>query len=163
MTGAVNFDFTDDQQAIKRTAHDFLAARYKPETMRELAADERGFTDEQWRQLAELGWPGVVVPEDARRPRTRRRRAGRDPGGDGLRAGAVAVLLQHLRGAAAGRGRNPTSSARAGWRRWRRRELRGTLAVWDADAGWSPDHSEVESAGGTLSAHQDRGSRRGQR
>ena len=34
---AMNFDFTDDQQAIKRTAHDLLAQRFKPDTVRELA------------------------------------------------------------------------------------------------------------------------------
>ena len=45
----MNFEFTDDQQAIKRTAREFLAARYKSEVMRALAEDERGFTDEQWR------------------------------------------------------------------------------------------------------------------
>ena len=33
----MNFDFTDDQQAIKRTAKDFLAARFKPDRVRELA------------------------------------------------------------------------------------------------------------------------------
>src|ERR1700722_17699489 len=60
---AMNFDFTDDQRAIKRTAHDFLAARYKLETVRELAESERGFTDQQWHELSELGWPGVIVPE----------------------------------------------------------------------------------------------------
>jgi len=60
----MNFEFTDDQQAIKRTAREFLSARYKPETIRELAADERGFTDQQWSAVAELGWPGVIIPEE---------------------------------------------------------------------------------------------------
>jgi alkylation response protein AidB-like acyl-CoA dehydrogenase len=60
----MNFDFTDDQLAIKRTARDFLAARYRSDTIRELAASERGFTDEQWRELVELGWSGVIVPEE---------------------------------------------------------------------------------------------------
>ena len=41
----MNFEFTDDQRAIKRTANEFLAARYKLETVRSLAEDERGFTD----------------------------------------------------------------------------------------------------------------------
>ena len=45
----MNFDFTDDQHAIKRTAREFLAARYRLETVRGLAEDERGFTDQQWR------------------------------------------------------------------------------------------------------------------
>jgi len=31
-------------------------------------------------------------------------------------------------------------------------EARGTLAVWDEGAGWSPDRSEVESTNVTLSA-----------
>ena len=34
---AMNFDFSDDQQAIKRTARDLLAQRFKPDTVRELA------------------------------------------------------------------------------------------------------------------------------
>ena len=59
----MNFELSDDQRAIKRTAHEMLASRYSPETVRELAADERGFTDAQWQELSELGWPGVIVPE----------------------------------------------------------------------------------------------------
>ncbi len=61
----MNFGFSDDQQAIKRTARDFLAARYPLATVRKLAEDDRGFTDEQWQELVELGWPGVIVPEDS--------------------------------------------------------------------------------------------------
>ena len=33
----MNFDFNDDQRAIKRTAHDFLTARYPAATVRALA------------------------------------------------------------------------------------------------------------------------------
>jgi alkylation response protein AidB-like acyl-CoA dehydrogenase len=61
----MNFDLTDDQRAIQRTAKEFLAARYRPEEVRRLALeDDRGFTDEQWAQIAELGWPALVVPEE---------------------------------------------------------------------------------------------------
>ena len=60
----MNFDFSDDQHAIKRTAREFLEARYPLATVRRLAEDERGFTGEQWTQLAELGWPGVIIPEE---------------------------------------------------------------------------------------------------
>src|SRR5450755_1805030 len=74
---SLNFDFTDDQKAIKRTAHDFLAARYTSETIRELARDDRGFTDAQWQALVELGWPGVIVPEEH----------------DGLGLGAVELIV----------------------------------------------------------------------
>jgi alkylation response protein AidB-like acyl-CoA dehydrogenase len=59
----MNFDFTDDQQAIKSTAHDFLAARFKPEKLRELA--EKGEYDEAiWGEMCELGWPGIFIGEE---------------------------------------------------------------------------------------------------
>jgi alkylation response protein AidB-like acyl-CoA dehydrogenase len=58
----VNFDFTDDQQAIKSTAHDFLASRYKLETVRRLA--EAGEYDAGlWQEISELGWPGIFIAE----------------------------------------------------------------------------------------------------
>jgi alkylation response protein AidB-like acyl-CoA dehydrogenase len=60
----MHFDFTNDQQEIKRTARDFLAARYRFEEVRRLAQDERGFTDEQWREIVELGWPGIFAADD---------------------------------------------------------------------------------------------------
>jgi len=61
----MRFELTDDQQAIQQTARDFLASRYPAEEVRRLALeDERGFTDEQWNAIAELGWPALVIGED---------------------------------------------------------------------------------------------------
>jgi alkylation response protein AidB-like acyl-CoA dehydrogenase len=58
----MNFDYTDDQQAIKSTAKEFLAARYKPEKVRPLA--EAGeYDDALWKEMSELGWPGIFVDE----------------------------------------------------------------------------------------------------
>jgi alkylation response protein AidB-like acyl-CoA dehydrogenase len=54
----MNFELSDDQREIKRTAREFLAARYPWEEVRRLAvAEERGFTDAQWDEMVELGWP----------------------------------------------------------------------------------------------------------
>ena len=59
----MNFDFTDDQRSIKSTAKEFLAARYKPEKLRELA--EAGEYDPAiWDEMRELGWAGIFVDED---------------------------------------------------------------------------------------------------
>jgi alkylation response protein AidB-like acyl-CoA dehydrogenase len=139
----MNFGFTDDQQAIKRTARDFLEARYPAATMRRLAEDERGFTDEQWQELVELGWPGVIIPEES----------------DGLGLGTVelVVIAEEMGYALAPSPWFSTTCAAlmlvaAGTpeqrERWlgplARGEARGTLAVWDENAGWAPDHSEVE-------------------
>src|SRR4051812_7364818 len=79
----MRFELTDDQQAIQRTAKEFLADRYPAEEVRRLAIDdERGFTDEQWQAIAELGWPALVV--------------GEDDGGLGLGVVELAVLQEQL-------------------------------------------------------------------
>jgi alkylation response protein AidB-like acyl-CoA dehydrogenase len=79
----MRFELTDDQQAIQRTAREFLASRYPPEEIRRLAfEDERGFTDAQWAAIAELGWPALVV--------------GEDDGGLGLGVVELAVLQEQL-------------------------------------------------------------------
>jgi alkylation response protein AidB-like acyl-CoA dehydrogenase len=57
----MNFDLSDDQREIKRTAREFLAARYPLSEVRRLAVDdERGWTDEQWNEIVELGWPEIA-------------------------------------------------------------------------------------------------------
>src|SRR3954454_17958752 len=61
----MNFDLTDDQRSIQRTAREFLAAGYKPEEIRRLAYEtERGFTDEGWQRICKLGWPALLVDEE---------------------------------------------------------------------------------------------------
>ena len=58
----MNFDYSDDQQAIKSTAREFLASRFKLEKVRELA--EKGeYDDGLWGQISELGWPGIFIEE----------------------------------------------------------------------------------------------------
>jgi alkylation response protein AidB-like acyl-CoA dehydrogenase len=76
------FDLTDEQQAIKATAKDFLASRFKSERMREIAASEDGTDPEGWRQMAELGWTGLAVPEQW--------------GGQGLGIVDLAVLFEEM-------------------------------------------------------------------
>ena len=50
----MNFDFTDDQRAIKETARDLLANRFKLERVRELA-ESKAYADDAWREVCELG------------------------------------------------------------------------------------------------------------
>jgi alkylation response protein AidB-like acyl-CoA dehydrogenase len=77
----MNFDFSDDQQAIKRTAHDLLADRFKPDTVRELAEGER-YDDAHWSEIAELGWAGIAIEEAH--------------GGQGLGMVELAILAEEL-------------------------------------------------------------------
>jgi alkylation response protein AidB-like acyl-CoA dehydrogenase len=59
----MNFDFTDDQRSIKSTAKEFLAARYKPEKLRELAEGGE-YDDAIWDEMRELGWAGIFIDEE---------------------------------------------------------------------------------------------------
>jgi alkylation response protein AidB-like acyl-CoA dehydrogenase len=57
----MNFDLSEDQRTIKSTAREFLSARYPLAEVRRLALeDERGFTDAQWEEMVELGWPEIA-------------------------------------------------------------------------------------------------------
>lgn len=59
----MDFGLSDDQSDIKRTARELLAERSRPERVRELA--EAGSYDEAlWRELSDLGWPGIAVSAD---------------------------------------------------------------------------------------------------
>jgi alkylation response protein AidB-like acyl-CoA dehydrogenase len=76
------FDLTDEQQAIKQTAHDFLASRFKSERLREIAASDSGFDESGWKEMAELGWAGLALPEEW--------------GGQGLGIVDLAVLFEEM-------------------------------------------------------------------
>jgi len=76
------FDLTDEQAAIKATAHDFLAARFKSERVREVAASADGLDEAGWKEMAELGWTGLALPEEW--------------GGQGLGIVELAVLFEQL-------------------------------------------------------------------
>jgi alkylation response protein AidB-like acyl-CoA dehydrogenase len=77
----MDFGFSEDQRTIKATARELLANRSPFEAVR--AAAEAGRQDEAlWRELCELGWPGIAV--------------GEEHGGQGLGAVELAVLLEEL-------------------------------------------------------------------
>jgi alkylation response protein AidB-like acyl-CoA dehydrogenase len=59
----VDFGLTDDQREIQRTARELLGTRAKPERVREHAESGRMDT-ELWRELCELGWPGIAISEE---------------------------------------------------------------------------------------------------
>ena len=92
----MRFDFNDEQGEIKGTAKQFIASRFKPDKVRELA--EAGtYDDALWTEVSELGWPGIAIARGVRRPGPRHGRAGRALRGARLRLRAAAVPLQRRR------------------------------------------------------------------
>jgi len=77
----MDFGLTDDQREIQRTARELLAERAKPERVREHAEESR-FDAVLWRELSELGWPGIAVAEEH--------------GGQGLGRIELSILCEEL-------------------------------------------------------------------
>lgn len=77
----MDFGFNDEQREIKDTARQFLADRFKPEVVRELAEAGR-YDDELWQEVCELGWPGIAVSADE--------------GGQGLGIVELAILCEEI-------------------------------------------------------------------
>src|SRR5713101_629033 len=50
------------QQLLVASARDFLRRHYPLDQVPRLALDAQGFDDKLWRLMAELGWPGLLVP-----------------------------------------------------------------------------------------------------
>jgi alkylation response protein AidB-like acyl-CoA dehydrogenase len=77
----MNFDFSEDQHEIKRTARDLLGSRSTLAKVRE-AAESKAYDPALWGELVELGWPGIAIAEEH--------------GGQGLGAVELAILCEEL-------------------------------------------------------------------
>jgi alkylation response protein AidB-like acyl-CoA dehydrogenase len=119
----MNFDLTEDQREIRRTARDFLASRYTPETIRAIALD--GQPDPHWDAIVELGWPDVAE----------------------LGIVELAVVAEQLGYALAP---SPLAAHWAAKLLHPELEGRGTVAQWDADGGADPEVSTLRADGSSL-------------
>lgn len=61
---AIDIALDHDQQALQRSAADLFRARSPIETVRALEAGDIGYSPELWREMAELHWLGITIPEE---------------------------------------------------------------------------------------------------
>src|SRR2546426_9115211 len=75
---------SNEQQMLRESARGFLAERAPVAHLRKLrdTRDETGFSRELWRGFAEMGWAGVLIPEEL--------------GGVGLGYVEAGVLLEEM-------------------------------------------------------------------
>lgn len=59
----MDFGLNETQELIRASAAEFLADRSPSDFVRAMAADERGYTEDFWHEIAELGWLGLTIPE----------------------------------------------------------------------------------------------------
>jgi alkylation response protein AidB-like acyl-CoA dehydrogenase len=60
----MDFSFTEEQDMLRISARDFLAKECPKSRVREMANDDRGYDLQVWHRMAELGWMGLVLPEE---------------------------------------------------------------------------------------------------
>jgi len=78
----MDFGFSEEQEMLRQSVREFLEAECPMTYVRQMMEDERGFSDEQWRKMAELGWTGLIVPEQY--------------GGAGLNMVDMVVVLEEM-------------------------------------------------------------------
>jgi alkylation response protein AidB-like acyl-CoA dehydrogenase len=59
----MDFNFSDEQRQLKDSVERFVRDQYAFDKWRKTVTTEEGYREENWRQIAELGWLGVAVPE----------------------------------------------------------------------------------------------------
>jgi alkylation response protein AidB-like acyl-CoA dehydrogenase len=140
----MDFALTSDQTLLKNSARAFLDEHMKPATVRLLWDDPRGESETLWKEMAQLGWLGLSLPEEY--------------GGSALGMVETAVLQEELGHAACPGPYLPTLLAahailEAGSDAQRKRWLpaiatggaRATVAFLDAETDWSPDAAQTRA------------------
>jgi alkylation response protein AidB-like acyl-CoA dehydrogenase len=85
----MDFAFSEEQEFLRSTARDFFAKECPMNRVRELMEEAAGHDPALWQKMAELGWVGLLIPEEY--------------GGAGLGMVDLVPLLEEL-----GRGLVPT-------------------------------------------------------
>ncbi|MBH43003.1 MAG: hypothetical protein CL787_05765 [Chloroflexi bacterium] len=78
----MDLSLTSAQQLIRDSARDFLATETPRSFVKEIDETDTGFSQELWSQMSEMGWVGMIIPEEY--------------GGGGNNFTDVAVLFQEL-------------------------------------------------------------------
>jgi alkylation response protein AidB-like acyl-CoA dehydrogenase len=78
----IEFGLNEEQEMLKTMARDFLANECPMTRVRELMEDETGFSPELWKKMAEVGWLGLVLPEEY--------------GGAGMNFRDLTILLEEM-------------------------------------------------------------------
>ena len=134
----MDFSFSPDQQLLKNSARAFLDEHVKPAAVRVLLDDPRGESDTLWKEMAQLGWLGLSLPEAH--------------GGSALGMVETAILLEELGRAACPGPYWPTvlaataierTGSDAQQKRWLSAvatgDARATIAFLDGDLDLNPE------------------------
>ncbi len=60
----MDFALTEEQELLRNEARDFLEQEWSSPAMREMLDDPQPPTEKIWAKITQLGWPGLVIPEE---------------------------------------------------------------------------------------------------
>ena len=60
----MNLDLTEEQQMLKTAARDFFDKEFPKALVKKTEEDPSGYSPEMWKKMADLGWIGLVIPEE---------------------------------------------------------------------------------------------------
>lgn len=78
----MDFGFSEEQELLRQSAVDFLSKECPMTYVRQMMEDERGHSEELWKKMADLGWMGLIYPEEF--------------GGSGLNMVDLVVILEEM-------------------------------------------------------------------
>ena len=78
----MDFGFSEEQEMLRQSVREFLGAECPMTYVRQMMEDERGYAGDQWKKMAELGWTGLIIPEQY--------------GGAGLNMVDMVVVLEEM-------------------------------------------------------------------
>jgi alkylation response protein AidB-like acyl-CoA dehydrogenase len=78
----MDFGFSEEQEMLRQSVREFLDAECPMTYVRQMMDDERGYSEDQWKKMAELGWTGLIIPEEY--------------GGAGLNMVDMVVVLEEM-------------------------------------------------------------------
>ena len=63
INNTMDFELGEEQIMLKTFARDFLEKECPKKLVREMMEDERGYSTELWKKMADLGWMALIFPE----------------------------------------------------------------------------------------------------
>ncbi len=59
----MDFGFSEEQEMLRQSARQFLDTECSMTYVRKMMEDDSGYSEEQWKKMAALGWQGLIIPE----------------------------------------------------------------------------------------------------
>ncbi len=78
----MDFGFSEEQDMLRQSARQFLETECAMAYVRKMMDDDTGYAAEQWQKMADLGWMGLIFPEQY--------------GGSGLNMVDLVVVLEEM-------------------------------------------------------------------